>query len=73
MKTRILTATAGAVLAAGVMWSAPSASANTPYCDSLPKPQQAHECNCGFDFAPGSPEFDGCMKGNAAAPAAPKP
>ena len=74
MKTRVLMATVGAsaALAAGVMWNAPSASAGTPFCDSLPNAQQAHECNCGFDFAPNSPEFDGCLHGNAAAPA-PKP
>ena len=39
MKTRVLMAKVGTVtaaLAAGVMWTAPSASAGTPYCDSLP-------------------------------------
>jgi hypothetical protein len=70
MKTRVLMATVGAAaaaLAAGVMWTGPSASANTPYCDGLP-PRDAHECNCGFDFAPGSQELHDCMYGNAAAP-----
>lgn len=73
MKARVLTATACAalaVLAAGVVSASP-ASAGTPYCDSLANPQQTHECNCGFDFAPGSPEFQDCMRGSAAAPARP--
>lgn len=76
MKTRVLMATvsaASAALAAGVMWTAPSASAGTPFCDSLATPQQAHECNCGFDFAPGSPEYNGCLYGNAGSSAPPKP
>ena len=70
MKTRALMATVGAAsaaLAAGVMWTAPSASASTPYCDSLP-PKQAKDCNCGFDFVPGSQEFHDCLYGNPAAP-----
>jgi hypothetical protein len=74
MQTRVLTATVGAAaaLAAGVMWTAPSASAGTDYCNALP-PKDAHDCNCGFDFAPGSQELHDCMYGNAAAhgPAAP--
>jgi hypothetical protein len=68
MKTRVLMATVGAAaaaLATGVMSTAPSASADTPYCNSLP-PQQARECNCGFDFAPGSQELHDCLYGNAA-------
>jgi len=69
MKARVLMATA--VLAAAVLGAAPSASANTPYCDSL-APKDARECNCGFDFAPGSPELHDCLYGNAVAPA-PKP
>jgi hypothetical protein len=69
MKARVLMATA--VLAAAVIGTAPSASANTPYCDSL-APKDARECNCGFDFAPGSPELHDCLYGNAVAPA-PKP
>ena len=64
MKTRVLVG-AAAALAAGVMWTAPSASADTPYCDSLP-PRDAHECNCGFNFAVGSQEFHDCLYGNAA-------
>ena len=75
MKTRVFMATVGAAsaaLAAGVMWIAPSASAGTPYCDSLP-PKQVHECNCGFDFAPDSQEFHDCVYGAAPAPAPPKP
>ena len=79
MKTRVLMATVGAAaaaLAAGVMWTAPSASAGTDYCDALP-PKDAHECNCGFDFAPGSQELHDCLSGNAAVvpapPAAPSP
>ena len=63
---------ATAALAAAVMWTAPSASASTPYCDGL-APKDAHECNCGFDFAPGSQELHDCLYGNAAAPAAPGP
>ena len=65
MKTRVLMATAA--LAGVVMWTAPSASATTPYCDSL-GPRDARECNCGFDFAPGTPELHDCMYGNPAAP-----
>jgi hypothetical protein len=45
MKTRVLMATVGTVtaaLAAGVMWIAPSASAGTPYCDSLPPNVSGH-------------------------------
>ena len=70
MKTRVLMATVGAAaaaLAAGVMWTAPPAFADTPFCDSLP-PRDAHECNCGFDLAPGSQELHDCLYGNAAAP-----
>ena len=72
MKPRVLMATVGAAaaaLAAGVMWTAPSASAGTPYCDAL-SPKEAHECNCGFDYAPGSKELHDCLYGNAAAPGA---
>jgi hypothetical protein len=65
MKTRVLMSTA--VLAAAVMWTAPSASASTPYCDSL-APKDARECNCGFDFDPGSPELHDCLYGNVVAP-----
>lgn len=75
MKTRVLMATVGAasaVFAAGVVWTTPSASAGTPFCDSLGKPQQIQECNCGFDFAPGSPELQACMSGNAVAPTPPR-
>jgi hypothetical protein len=71
MKTRVLMATAA--LAAAVMWTAPSASASSPYCDALP-PKDAHDCNCGFDFDPGSQELHDCMSGNAAVvPAPPAP
>jgi hypothetical protein len=77
MKTRVLMATVGAAaaaLAAGVMWTAPSASADTPFCNSL-APRDARECNCGFNFAPGTQELHDCLYGNAAAPspAAPGP
>ncbi len=73
LKTRVLMATVGAAaaLAAGVTWNVPSASATTPYCDSL-APRDARECNCGFDFAPGSQELHDCLYGNAVAPS-PKP
>jgi hypothetical protein len=67
MKTRVLMATVGAA-AAAFMWTAPSASADTDFCNSLPKPQEAHECNCGFDFAPGTQELQDCMAGKAVAP-----
>jgi hypothetical protein len=76
MKARVLMATVGAAaatVAAAVMWTAPSASAGTDFCNTLPKPQQVQECNCGFDFAPGSPELQDCMAGKAVAPPAPKP
>src|SRR6202007_200206 len=75
MKTRVLMSTVGAAaaaLAAGVMWTAPSASATTPYCDALP-PKDARDCNCGFDNAPGTQEFEQCVHGIAAAPGAPAP
>jgi hypothetical protein len=75
MKTRVLMATVGtaaAALAAGFMWTAPSASAGTDFCNGLANPQQIRECNCGFDFAPGSQELRDCMAGNAVAPT-PKP
>lgn len=74
MKTRAVMAavgTASAALAAAVMWTAPSASAETPYCSGLGNPQQVHECNCGFDFAPGTQELHDCLAGNAVP--APKP
>jgi hypothetical protein len=66
MKAKVWTAALSAVsaAAAGLVWTAPSAAAGTPYCDSLP-PQQAHDCNCGFDFAPGSQEFHDCVYANA--------
>jgi hypothetical protein len=41
-------------------------------CDALP-PKDAHECNCGFDFAPDSQELHDCLYGNAAAPSPPSP
>ena len=75
MKTRVLMATVGgaaAALAAGVMWTAPSASADTDYCNAL-SPRDAHECNCGFDFAPGSQELQQCLSGNAVAPGPAQP
>lgn len=75
MKTRVMTAalgTAAAALAAGVVWAAPTASADTPYCSGVGNPKQVHDCNCGFDFAPGSQELHDCLYGSAAAPT-PKP
>lgn len=66
MKSRASMATVGAAaaaLAAGVMWTAPSASAGTPYCDGLSTPREVHECNCGFDLEPGSPELHECLYG----------
>lgn len=74
MKTRVLMATAGAaaVLAAGVMWTTPSASAGTDYCNALP-PKDARDCNCGFDFAPGSQELQQCLSGNVVAPGPAQP
>lgn len=65
MKTRVLMA--ATTLAAAVLWTAPSASAGTPYCDALP-PKDAHDCNCGFDFAPGSQEYHDCLHGVVPAP-----
>ena len=59
-------AAAAAALAAGVIWTAPSASADTPYCNALRTPQEVHECNCGFNFSPGSQELHDCLYGNAA-------
>jgi hypothetical protein len=70
MKTRVLMATVGgaaAALAAGVMWTAPLASAGSDFCNSLP-PAQVHDCSCGADNVPGTPEYQQCLHGNAAAP-----
>lgn len=72
MKTRISMAAVGAAaaaLAAGIVWTAPPASADTPYCDGLGTPREVHECNCGFDFDPGSQELHDCLYG----PAVPTP
>jgi hypothetical protein len=76
MKARLSMATVGAAaaaLAAAVMWTAPSASAGTDFCNTLGKPQQVRECNCGFDFAPGTQELQDCMAGKAVAPPPPPP
>ena len=70
MKARVLMAMVGGVaaaLTAGVMWAAPSASASD-FCDSLGNPVQVHDCNCGADNVPGSPEYQVCLHGTAAAP-----
>jgi hypothetical protein len=70
MKTRVLKATVGgaaAALAAGVMWTAPSASAGSDFCNSLP-PAQIHDCSCGADNVPGTDEYQQCLHPNAAAP-----
>jgi hypothetical protein len=70
MKTRVWMATVGgaaAALAAGVMWIAPSASAGSDFCNSLP-PAQVHDCSCGADNVPGTPEYQQCLHPNAAAP-----
>jgi hypothetical protein len=76
MKARLSMATVGAAaaaLAAAVMWTAPSASAGTDFCNTLANPQQIRECNCGFDFAPGTQELQDCMAGRAVAPPPPPP
>jgi hypothetical protein len=73
MRSRVLAAAVGgaaAALAAGVMWTAPSASASD-FCDSLGNPAQIHDCNCGSDNAPGSPEYQACLHGTAAVPGPP--
>lgn len=70
MKARMMRATVGgaaAALAAGVMWTAPTASASD-FCDSLGVPAQVHDCNCGADNVPGSPEYQQCLHGAAAVP-----
>jgi hypothetical protein len=70
MMARVLMAMVGgaaAAVTAGVMWTAPSASASD-FCDSLGNPAQIHDCNCGSDNAPGSPEYQQCLHGAAAAP-----
>ncbi len=77
MKTRALMATvsgAAAALAAGVMWTAPSASAGSDFCNSLP-PAQVHDCSCGADNVPGTPEYQDCLHPGAApkVPATPAP
>ncbi|WP_157900618.1 hypothetical protein [Mycobacterium rhizamassiliense] len=76
MKTRVVMTTVGAAaaaLAAAVMWTVPSASAGTDFCNGLPNAQQARECNCGFDFAPGSQELQDCMAGKPVTPPPPQP
>src|ERR1700728_782663 len=68
MKTRVLMATVGgaaAALTAGVMWTAPAASAGSDFCNSLP-PSQVHDCSCGADNVPGTPEYQQCLHGAAA-------
>jgi len=60
--------TGAAALAAAVMWGAPSASAGSDFCNSLP-PAQIRDCTCGSDNVPGTQEFKDCLHGNAA----PKP
>lgn len=75
MKTRVSMATFGAAaatLVGAVIWTAPSASAGTDYCNALP-PKDARDCNCGFDFAPGSPELQQCLSGKAPAPGPAQP
>ncbi|ORW51709.1 hypothetical protein AWB90_04150 [Mycobacterium paraense] len=75
MKAKVSMATFGAAaatLAAAVVWTAPSASAGTDYCNALP-PKDARDCNCGFDFAPGSPELQQCLSGNSPAPGPAQP
>jgi hypothetical protein len=74
MTTRLLRAAVGgaaAALAAGVMWTAPSASASD-FCDSLP-PAQIHDCSCGADNVPGTDEYQQCLHPNATAPGPAKP
>jgi hypothetical protein len=53
---------AAAVLAAGAMLTAPSASAGSDFCNSLP-PAQIRDCTCGADYAPGTQEYGDCLKG----------
>ena len=70
MKATILRATIGgaaAALAAGVMWTAPSASAGSDFCNSLP-PAQVHDCSCGADNVPGTDEYQQCLHPDAAVP-----
>jgi hypothetical protein len=72
MKTRVVMVNVGraaAVLAAAVMWTAPSASAGSDFCNSLP-PAQIRDCTCGSDNAPGTQEYQDCLHGNAAPKAA---
>src|SRR6478736_5634289 len=67
MKTRVLMATVGgaaAALAAGVMWTAPSVSAGSDFCNSLPTPAQVRDCSCGSDNVPGTQEYQDCLHGN---------
>jgi hypothetical protein len=69
MTSRVLRTTVGcaaAALAAGVLWTAPSASASD-FCNSLP-PSQARDCNCGADNVPGTPDYQQCVHGTAATP-----
>lgn len=75
MKAKILRTAVGgaaAALAAGVMWTAPSASASSDFCNSLP-PAQIHDCSCGADNVPGTDEYQQCLHPNAAAPGPAKP
>jgi hypothetical protein len=68
MMTRLVTATiygATAAAAAAVLWTAPPASASD-FCDSLGNPAQVHDCNCGAENVPGTPEYQACLHGVAA-------
>ncbi|WP_292974710.1 hypothetical protein [Mycobacterium sp.] len=76
MRTKLLAATVGgaaAALASGVLWTAPSASAQSDFCESLGNPAHIRECNCGAENLPGTPEYQQCLHGTAAGPAKPTP
>ncbi|WIM86049.1 hypothetical protein PT015_14055 [Candidatus Mycobacterium wuenschmannii] len=61
MKTRVLLS-AAALAAGAFVFTAPSASASD-FCDSLGNPAQIHDCNCGSDNHPGTPEYQQCLHG----------
>jgi hypothetical protein len=75
MKTKVSTATVGRAalaLTVGVLWAAPTASAGSDFCNSLP-PAQIRDCSCGSDNVPGTQEYKDCLAGKVTPPPADAP
>lgn len=74
----VMVGRAAAAMVAAVLSAAPSASAGSDFCNSLP-PAQIRDCTCGADNVPGTQEYQDCLHGVAApqgpagAPPAPSP